>query len=203
MHLYYKPGSCSLASHIALYEAGGDFSVEQVDTVAKETASGGDFLSINPNGYVPALRLDDGTVLTEGPAVLQFIADSAPAAKLAPEPRSVERAKMQQYLNFIASELHKAFTPLFYGVLSESQKQDAAGQVLRRFDYIENILSDGREFLLGSAFSVADAYLFVIAGWTKRVDISLAAHPFLSKFMDRVADRWSVQRAMRAEGLIH
>ncbi len=165
MKLYYKPGACSLASHIALHEIGHALEIEAVDTDAGRTESGADYRSINPKGYVPALELDDGAVLTEGPAILQYIADSNLEAGLAPTAGTLDRARMQEQLNWIGTELHKAFGPLFREGTSEAGKEDARSAVAGKFDLIEAQLEDGREWLVSCQFSVADAYLFVVSNW--------------------------------------
>lgn len=202
MKLYYAPGACSLSPHISLREAGVSFDLEKVDTSTRRTESGADYLSINPKGYVPALQLDGGEVLTEGAAVVQFIADSHPDAGLAPAGGTLERARLQEHLNFIASEMHKAFTPLFDPSAPEAAKQAAPAAVARRLDHVERLLADGRAHLLGERFSVADAYLFTVASWTGPTGIGLDRWPRLASFVARVAARPSVQAAMRAEGLL-
>jgi glutathione S-transferase len=202
MKLYYAPGACSLSPHISLREAGAAFDLERVDTKTRTTQSGADYLAINPKGYVPALQLDGGEVLTEGAAVVQFIADRHPAAGLAPANGSLERARLQEHLNFIASELHKAFTPLFDPSAPEAAKQAAPAAVARRLDHIERLLADGRAYLMGERFSVADAYLFTVASWTGPTGIGLDRWPRLAAFVARVAVRPAVQAAMRAEGLV-
>ncbi|WP_027257614.1 MULTISPECIES: glutathione transferase GstA [Leisingera] len=202
MKLYYKPGACPLASHIALYETGQSFEIEAVDTAAGRTASGADYRAINPKGYVPALGLDDGSVLTEGAAVLQYIADSNPKAGLAPEAGTLARARMQEQLNWIGTELHKAFGPLFRDGTSEAGKDAARTAVAGKFDLIEAQLEDGREWLVADRFSVADAYLFVVSNWANFTGIDLARWPRLAAFVSRIAARPSAQAAMRAEGLI-
>ena len=202
MKLYFKPGACSLASHIVLRETGAEFELEQVDTAAQKTASGEDFSAINPKGYVPALRLDDGEILTEGAAVLQFLADRAPEAGLAPAAGTIERARLQEHLNFVASELHQAFGPFFGGQLSDEARRAAEAKVARRMDHFETLLADGRPFLLGETFTVADAYLFVVASWANFTGIGLDTWPRVAAFVERVAARPKVREAMVAEGLI-
>ena len=198
-----KPGACSLAAHIALREAGEAFHLVLVDTAARTTATGEDYDLVNPEGYVPALRLDDGRVLREGAAVLQFIADRHPEAGLAPAPATFERAQLQEHLNFTASELHKAFKPFFSGTPLEGEARAAAeAVVLARLAHFERVLQDGRAYLLGDHFSVADAYLFVVASWTGHVGIALEALPSLQAFVARVAAREHTRAALRAEGLL-
>ncbi|WDI32217.1 glutathione transferase GstA [Hyphococcus flavus] len=203
MKLYYKPGACSLASHIALNEAGADFSIEKVDTKAKRTETGEDFLKISPNGYVPALEVNTGEILTEGPAILQYIADTNKAANLAPENGTVARARVNGYLNFVGSELHKAFGPFFGDTpLEGAAREQAEANVARRFNYLEEELSDGRKFLTGDQFTIADAYLFVVANWTSFAKIDLGQWPNIASFVARVAERPAVQKALAAEGLL-
>jgi glutathione S-transferase len=203
MKLYYKPGACSLASHIALREAGQDFILDKVDTSAMQTAGGEDYTTINPKGYVPALRINDGRVLTEGAAVLQYIADRNPDAGLAPLAGTFERSQLQENLNFISSELHKAFGPFFSGVPLESEARlQAEDKVLGKLSHFETLLADGRAYLGGEAFSVADAYLFVVSNWSNFVGISLDRLPRMKAFIARVAGRAMTRDAMRAEGLL-
>ncbi len=203
MKLYYAPGVCSLASHIALTEADANFSLEKVDYKAKRTETGQDYLEINANGYVPALGLDSGDILTEGPAILQFIADTHRDAGLAPVNGTVERARVNGVLNFVGSELHKAFSPLFAATPPEGEAREAAlANIAKRFDYVENLLADGRKFITGDDFTIADAYLFVVSNWSNFVNVDLTPWPNVVRFVERVAARPSVQKAMRAEGLI-
>lgn len=201
MKLYFAPGACSLSPHIALREAGLPFTLEQVDIFTGKTAGGEDFAATNPKGYVPALKLDDGSVLTEGAAIVQYIADLAPSVGLAPRPATLERARLQEWLNFLASELHKAFSPLFRPGTDEAGRQEARAAIARRLGHIETELADGRSYLLGDAFSVADIYLFVIAGWAEGKDIPLSAWPRLTALLERVASRDSVREALNAERL--
>ncbi|MEC9245476.1 glutathione transferase GstA [Nitratireductor rhodophyticola] len=202
MKLYYKPGACSLASHIALYETGADFQIERVDTEAGRTETGSDYRAINPNGYVPALHLNDGNILSEGAAVLQLIADRHPTAGLAPQAGTFERSRLHEALNWVATELHKAFGPLFRTGASEDEKADARTAVAARFDRVEQQLANGGEWLVADRFSVADAYLFAVASWAKVTEIDLSPWPCLEAFIERVAARPSAQSAMKAEGLI-
>lgn len=202
MKLYYSPGACSLSPHIVLREAGMDFEIERVDHASHLTETGADFMQINPKGYVPALRLDDGQVLTEGAAIVQFIADLHPASALAPKPGTMERTRLQEHLNFIATEYHKAFGPFFSPDATEAAKTAAATNVAHRLDHFERFFADGRSYLLGDAFSVADAYLFVVSTWTKPTGIGLEKWPNVSSFVARIAGREKVQEAMCAEGLL-
>lgn len=204
MKLYYKPGACSLASHIVLREVDETFELEKVDTAAGKTESGGDFAAINPKGYVPALRLDGDEVLTEGAAILQYIADQHPAAELAPKAGTLERARLQEHLNYVASELHKAFSPFFSAnPPSGEARQAVEANLARKMDHFEATLSDGRAYLLGDNFSVADAYLFVVASWSRPTGVDLDRWPNLAAFVGRVAARPAAQDALRAEGLIN
>jgi glutathione S-transferase len=202
MKLYYSPGACSLSPHIVLREAGIQHQLERVDIKTKTTETGADFLQANAKGYVPALRLDDGQVLTEGVAIVQYLADMYPDTKLAPKAGTIERARLQEHLNFISSELHKAFAPLFAANNSAEVKAAAVFNVGKKFDLVERHLADGRAYLLGDRFSVADAYLFVVSSWAGHTGIDLAGWPHLAAFAGRVAARPKVQEAMMAEGLL-
>lgn len=201
MKLFYAPGACSLSPHIVLREAGVTFTLEKVDTAAGKTESGEDYRRINAKGYVPALQIEGGAVLTEGAAVVQFIADQHPDANLAPVAGTLERARLQEHLNFIASELHKAFTPLFKPDSSEEMRAAAKTNVRRRLSQVEQQLADGRANLMGSAFTVADAYLFAVANWAIPTGVGLGDWPYLQALVARIADRPSVKAAMTAEGL--
>lgn len=203
MKLYYKPGACSLAAHIALIEVGLGFSLEQADTVAGTTETGALFSRISPNGYVPALETASGDIFTENPAVLQYIADLAPASGLAPAAGTTERVRLQEVLNFLSSELHKAFGPFFSGrELNTADRDAASAGVLRRAAHVERILADGRDHLLGGGFTVADAYAFVILNWAGFIGLSLAELPLTQSYVERIRARASAQQAMRREGLI-
>ncbi len=201
MKLYYAPGACSMAPHIALREAGLGFELEKVDLAAKKTEHGADFTSINPKGYVPALALDEGEVLTEVQVVLQYIADQAPGSNLAPRPGSIERYRLQEWLGFIATELHKGFGPLWKPNTPDVYKPVVRENLGRRFDYLDGQLG-GRDYLTGSGFTVADAYSFTILNWANLHDIDLSRWPNLKAYVGRVAARPKVQEAMRAEGLL-
>ena len=201
MHtLFYAPGACSLSPNIVLREAGLDFELRKVSTKTKEMEDGGDFRSINPLGYVPALKLPDGNVMTEGPAIVQYIADQVPARKLAPPNGTLERYRLQSLLNFISSEVHKSFSPLFNPNLSDDTKQFFRGRISDRFKWVDQQLQ-GRKFLLGEDFSVADAYLFTVSNWAKPMGISLDGLDNLLAFRKRVGERPAVQAALAAEGL--
>jgi glutathione S-transferase len=200
MKLYFSPGACSLSPHIVLIEAGLDFTSERVDLREKKTAGGEDYRAINPKGYVPALALEDGALLTEGPAIVQYLADLAPAAGLLPPVGDVARYKVVAWLGYISSELHKNFSPLFNPAATEDMKAHAHKMLALRLEHVAAQL-DGREFL-ETRFSVADAYLFTVLGWADRVGVSLAAWPVLGEYRARVAARPAVQQALREEGLI-
>ena len=202
MKLYYSPGACSLSPHIVLCEVGMNFETERVDLASHLTETGADFWQVNPKGYVPALVLDDGHVLTEGAAIVQYIAGLHPEAGLAPKLGTLEYTRLQEYLNYIAAEYHKAFVPLFSPDASESTKAAAVTNVKQRLDYFEKVFSNGRRYLLGDAFSVADAYLFVVSCWTKPTGIGLDQWPNVEAFVARVASRDKVREAMGAEGLL-
>lgn len=201
MKLYYSPGACSLSPHIVLREAGLPFDLEQVDVRAKKTKDGGDFFKINPKGQVPALMLDDGALLTEGPAVVQYVADKAPASKLIPAAGTKERYHVMEWLNFITSELHKNFSPLFRPNTPDDYKPIARENLASRFGFVDKQLA-GKQYLTGSGFTVADAYLFVMTNWAVAQKIDLAAWPNVLAFRERVLARPKVQEAMKAEGLI-
>jgi len=202
MKLFYKPGACSLASHIILQEVGATFNKDEVDTQVGRTKSGRDFKQINPKGYVPALELETGEVMTEGASILQYIADQNPNDQLAPAVGTIGRARMQEYLNYTSSELHKAFGPLFSDTASDVQKADARETVAQKIDYVTTLLSDGQEYLVENKFSVADAYMFVVLNWSNFVGIDLKKWPNIAAYVTRIAARPSAQKAMLAEGLI-
>jgi glutathione S-transferase len=201
MKLYFSPGACSLSPHIVLLESGLPFETEQVDLRSKTTASGADYSTINPKGYVPALRLDGGLVLTEGPAIVQYLADLAPEKHLAPLAGSLGRYKLAEWLNFISTELHKSFGPLFRADASEEMKQAARANLARRLATVAAPL-DGSDYLMGEQFCVADAYLFTVLNWAPKVAVDLSPWPALTRFVQRVAARPAVQQALRAEGLL-
>jgi glutathione S-transferase len=198
MKLYYTPGACSLASHIVLRELGLPFDAEAVDLVKKTTKSGQDFTAVNPKGYVPALVLDQGGTLTEGPAILQYLADLKPAQRLAPANGTLERYRLQEWLGFINSELHKAFGPLFNPSASADAKDGAKKLLARRFTWVDQELA-GRDYLTGSTFTVADAYLYTVLGWSGFTGFDLSPYPNLRAFQARIAERPSVKAAHAAE----
>jgi glutathione S-transferase len=202
MKLYFSPGACSLSPHIVLRELGLPFEVEQVHLGSKQTKSGVDFRTINPKGYVPALTLDDGAVLTEGPAIVQLLADKVPDKQLVPPNGTIERYRLQEWLNFISTELHKSFGPLFNSKTPDEYKQMVRDSLATRFDLLAKHFEDGRKYINGETFSVADAYLFTVLRWTKVVHLDMAKWPLLTAYIDRVAARPAVQAAMQTEGLI-
>lgn len=198
MKLYFSPGACSLSPHIVLREAGLPFELERVYLKTHQTHGGADFYGVNPKGYVPTLQLDDGQILTEGPAVVQYIADRKPETKLAPPAGTIERYRLQEWLNFISTELHKQFSPLFRATTPAETKQVQNELLGRRFDYVSKHL-ESRKFLLGDTFTVADAYLFTILTWTKQVEIDLGRWPSVKAYMERIEARPAVRAAMEAE----
>ncbi|MET0403174.1 MAG: glutathione transferase GstA [Cystobacter sp.] len=200
MKLYYAPGACSLSPHIVLSETGQSFEVEKVDLRTKKTESGKDFNTINPNGYVPTLQLDDGNLLTEGPAIIQYIADKFPQAKLAPANGTFERYRLQEALNFIGTELHKSFGPLFNPAYPEDAKKLLKANIDRRLTSMDAHLARA-PYCLGEQFSVADAYLFTILSWCAPMGIDLGKFPSLKAYQARIAARPAVQAALKAEGL--
>jgi glutathione S-transferase len=201
MKLYFSPGACSLSPHIILQEAGLPFTTEKVNIRKRLTAGGADFMAINPKGYVPALELDNGTILTEGPAIVQYIADQAPDKQLAPAQSSAEHYQLLEWLNFVGTEIHKNYSPLFNPAASDDAKTAARAALTRRFGFVEQRLS-GRDYLVGGRFSVADAYLFTVTNWAAVVQLDLAPFPSLQAFQARIAARPAVQQAMRDEGLL-
>ncbi|MDD5383798.1 MAG: glutathione transferase GstA [Gallionella sp.] len=201
MKLYYAPGACSLASHIALHETGLPFEMDKLNAATKTTASGEGFMQINPKGYVPAIRLDDGSILTEGGAILQYIADQQPASGLAPKAGSMERYRLQEWLTFIGTEIHKTFSPLFNKTTTEEAKNNTRNLLTKRLDYVEAQLAK-KPYLMGDNFTVADAYMFVVVSWSSHVGLDLIPFPRLKEYIARIAARPSVQAAMKAEGSI-
>ena len=201
MKLYYFSGACSLASNIALREAGVKFELIKVDRRTRKAADGLDFNEVNPKGYVPALALDNGEVLTENVAVLQYIADRNPAAKLAPPFGTMERYRLVEWLAFINSEIHKSFTPLFRDDAAEDVKQYARKVLASRLDYLNRTIGN-RPFLMGEQFTVADAYLFTVLGWARHLNIDLGQWPQLARYVERVGARPQVIEALKSEGLV-
>jgi glutathione S-transferase len=200
MKLYYTPGACSHAPHILLREAGLDFTIEKVDLATKKTETGVDFKTINPHGYVPALQLDNGAVVTEVAVINQYIADRVPAKKLAPANGTPERYTLQSWLNFISSEVHKQLAPMFNPKLPEDYKTILKEKLATRFDTINAHLSKNT-FVLGDGFTAPDAYLYTVLNWAKYFAIDFAKWPAIKSFMERVAARPSAQEAAKAEGL--
>jgi glutathione S-transferase len=201
MKLYYSPGACSLSPHIALLEAGLEATLVKVDTKTHTTADGADFYTVNPKGYVPLLELDDGQRLSEGPVIVQYIADRNPASKLAPAAGTMERYRLQEWLNFISTELHKQFGPLFQATTPAEYKETLKEKIGKRFDWVSTQL-DGKDYLMGSTFTVADCYLFTMLHWTKFVGLDLERWPVLKAYQATVAARPKVREALLAEGLI-
>ncbi len=201
MKLYYAPGACSLAPHIVAREAGLSPDLEKVDLANGTTASGHSFIEVNPKGYVPALQVQDGTVMTEVSALIQYLADQAPQAGLIPAVGTPERYKVLEWIGFISTEIHKGFGPLGNPTTPDAVKQATKEKLFQRFAYLDQQL-DGRTYLTGEQFTVADAYLFVVVNWTNFHGLSLGDYPNLAAFMDRVAARPKVQEALQAEGLL-
>ena len=201
MKLFFSPGACSLSPRIALLEAGLTFTTQKVDTKTKQLDGGGDFWAINSKGYVPLLQLDNGEYLSEGPAIVQYIADQKPASGLAPKAGTMERYRLQEMLNFITSEIHKGFSPLFDETLSAEVKQVFKDKLGKRFDWLTRQL-DGKDYLMGATFTVADGYLFTVLNWGQWVGIDIAKWPVLGAYQARVSARPKVQEALKAEGLI-
>jgi len=200
MKLYYMPGACSLSPHIVACEAGIDLQLVKVDGKTKRTESGADFLAINPKGYVPALELDDGQLLTEGTAIVQYLADLKPASGLAPANGTLARYRLQETLGYINSEIHKSYSPLFNPDTPEAARQERKAYLLKRYALLEGVLAK-QPWLLGEQFTVADAYLFTVTNWGRHVELDLSAFPAILAFQKRVAGRPAVQAALDAEGL--
>jgi len=201
MKLYYSPGACSLAPHIVLREAGHAFDLVKVDIPNKKTEHGDDYWKINPKGYVPALVLDSGEVLTEVGVVCQYLADQKPETGLAPKFGTMERYHLMEWLNFVATEVHKQIGALFNPKMTPEMKEVQLGVIERRLNALEKML-DGKDYLMGERFSVADAYLFTVLNWSRIHKIDMAKWPKIQAFMARVADRPRVKEAMKAEGLL-
>jgi glutathione S-transferase len=201
MKLYYSPGACSLSPHIALLEAGLPYDLIKVDLKAKKLENGDDYLKVNPKGQVPALALDNGELVTEGPVIVQIIADKAAGKNLAPARDSIERYKLLEWLNYIASEVHKNFGPLFSPVLSDDAKAFFKDRVMGKFKYIDSALA-GHDYLMGKQFTVADGYLFTMLSWAERMKFDFSALPNLAAYQARVAARPMVREALTKEGLM-
>ncbi len=201
MKLYYTPGACSLSPHIVVRESGAACDLIKVDLKAHKTEAGDDFYAVNPKGYIPTLRLDDGSTLTEGAAIVQYLADHAPQSGLVPKAGTRERYQAIEWLNFIATELHKQFSPLFNPNFAEEVKAVFRTKITGRFAWINGILAT-QDYLMGSSFTVVDAYLFNMLQWAKRVNIDLSPWPNLAAYQARIAARPKVQEALKAEGLL-
>jgi glutathione S-transferase len=201
MKLYMSPGACSLSPHIVLREAGLPFALEKVDLRGKKAARGRDFLEINPKGYVPVLELDDGQRLTEGPVIVEYIADLRPESQLAPAAGTMQRYRLQEWLCFITSEIHKQYAPLFHPESSEDWKQAARVRLGQRCQWVSKQLAE-KVYLMGERFTIADAYLFTMLSWAPSVGIELAAWPPLPDYVTRVAARPKVAEALAAEDAI-
>ena len=201
MKLYYLPGACSLSPHIALREAGIPVELDKVDRATKKTESGKDYLTVNPLGYVPAVETPDGKVMREASVIVQYIADQKPAAKLAPPAGTPERYKLQEWLNYISTELHKGTSPLFNPKATDDWKAVVKEKLSERYAYVNKHL-EKQPYLMGQNFTVADGYLFTVLGWTKHVGVDMGQWPALKAFHERVGGRPAVQAALKAEGLV-
>jgi glutathione S-transferase len=201
MKLYYSPGACSLSPHIVAEEAGIPIELEKVDLAKHKTEGGQDYLTVNPKGYVPALRLDDGSILTEGPAIVQYLADQKPASGLAPSAGTIDRYRLQEWLTFIGTEIHKSFSPLFNPASTDDAKNGAKTAIGKRLTYLNDQLAN-KQYLMGSKFTVADAYAFTIVNWTNFVGIDLKPYPNVVAYMSRIGGRPKVHEALKAEGLM-
>lgn len=200
MKLYFSPGACSLSPHIVAREAGIDLQLAKVDTKSHTYNGGSDFFKVNPKGYVPALEIKPGEVLTEGPAIVQYLGDQKPQSGIVPPAGSLERYRLQEMLGYINSEIHKSYSPLF-GKPSEDVANERREYLKKRYAYVEGILAT-QDYLVGNRFSAADAYLFTVTNWSKHVNLDLSGYPNLQAFQKRVAERPAVQQAMKEEGLL-
>jgi glutathione S-transferase len=200
MKLFYSPGACSLSPHIALREAGIPFTLRKVDLKDKKVESGEDYNSVNGKGYVPALQLDNGQVLTEEPAIVQYIADKNPAAGLAPAAGTMERYRLQEWLNFISTEIHKSMGPMFDPAQTSEWKEAVKATLAKRLDWLSKQL-EGNQHLMGEKFSVADGYLFTVLGWAPHIGFDLGKWPVIQQYAARIGQRPKVIEAMKAEGL--
>lgn len=201
MKLYYSPGACSLSPHIVAQELGIALTLVKVDLRTKQTEDGADYLAINPKGYVPALEISEGELLTEGPAISQYLADQIPEKSLAPRNGTLARYRLQALLGYINSELHKSYSPLFNPATPEETRNERQAYLKKRYSLIESTLS-AQPFLTGDSFTIADAYLFTVTNWSKMVKLDLSEFPKLLDFQKRVAERPAVQAALKAEGLV-
>jgi glutathione S-transferase len=202
MRLYYSPGACSLSPHIVLCEAEIDADLDRVDLKKRKTESGADYTAVNPKGQVPALALDNGQTLTEGPAIVQYLADQKPESGLAPRNGTFERYRLQEWLNFISSELHKSFAALFQPVVPDEYKRIVKDTISKRFDLVDQHLNNDGPFLMGHHFTVVDAYLYVMTTWAAIMEINLDPWRSLKAYASGVGQRPKVQQALREEGLI-
>lgn len=201
MKLYYTPGVCSLSPHIVLCEAGYDYDLEKVDLKTKTTESGQNFADINPKSSVPFLELDNGEKLSEGPAIVQYLADQKPEAELAPANGTFERVRLQEWLNYISTDMHKTHFPLFFKECGEQAAEVYLKKLKREYDYVSKQL-EGKQYIMGDQFTVADAYLFTVVNWSTFLDIDLSPWPVLVEYQARVSARPGVQKALKAEGLL-
>ena len=201
MKLYYTPGACSMSPHIVLSESGLPFELVLANLRTHQLADGSDYYTVSPKGYVPLLELDNGERLSEGPAIVQYIADQVPAKQLAPANGTMARYRLQEWLNFTTSEVHKGFSPLFNPAMPEEAKALSRTRLVERFTWVNSQL-EGKQYLMGDTFTVADAYLFTVGNWAANVDVDIKGLPVLGAYMARVAARPAVQAAMKAEGLI-
>ncbi|MDO9382695.1 MAG: glutathione transferase GstA [Hyphomicrobiaceae bacterium] len=201
MKLYYSPGVCSLSPHIVLRETNTPFELVKTDIRAKTVDGGGDFRSVNPNGYVPALALDDGTLITEGPAIVQYIADKAGATDIAPANGTIERTKMQSWLNFVSSEIHKSFAPLFNAEMPADAKPIFQQKLRDRFAFLDKHFASN-DYLMGKTYTLPDAYLFTVLRWGKPMGVDPDTYANLKAYAARVEARPAVQAALKAEGLL-
>ncbi len=199
--LYYSPGACSLSPHIVLREGGFDFGLEKVSLSKKTTEGGANFVDVNEKGYVPALALENGEILTEGPAIVQYLADQKPESALAPRAGTMERVRLQEMLNYISTELHKQFSPLFNPKTPDEAKAMAREYLTKRIAFVAKKL-EGKPFILGDHFTVADAYLFTVLGWSRFVSFDLSPWPSVVSYLERIGARPAVQEALKAEGLL-
>jgi len=201
MKLYFAPGACSLSPHIVAREAGIDLQLEKVDTKSHTFGSGGDFYSVNPKGYVPALEIKPGEVLTEGPAIVQYLGDQKPGSGIVPAAGTIERYRLQEMLGYINSEIHKSYSPLFNPNTKPEAAEERKQYLTKRYKYLDEKLA-GKEYLVGNKFSAADAYLFTVTNWAQHVKLDLSQFANIQAFQKRVAARPAVQQAMKEEGLI-
>jgi glutathione S-transferase len=201
MQLFYSPGACSLATHITLREAGLPFELKRADVKTKKLEDGSDYLAITSKGAVPALKLDNGQVLTEGVAIMQYLADQKPESGLAPKNGSIERYRVQEWLNYVTSEVHKGFSPLWNPTADPAVKQYSLDNLAKKFEWLNKQLT-GKKYLTGDTFTIADSYLFVVLNWATPLNVDLSKYPAIKDFQARVAARPKVHEAMEAEGLL-